>query len=397
MGKLCAVHFWILSLLGCCFPAFSLFAQDQSLKQNTRQFSNNYNFSDDLYESNPGQLELLWRARMYGESTSLESQSAQVGGADIFAEGKYQLLENMGARLFLRGKFESGRSQSFFGDIEPANGIFIRESSIKLDPIPVASLKLGVLNQDDLDMALFTFRQSFPGGSAKLFYNEFENLKFGYMYQYLIPTSQTLSSQTVDREPTPSLQTNTLYINYDKDNKYSLFTSANTFVYDRLPSFVAFESQKTGNNFEFINGPNNSVFTYQFKGWFTNTGGSYRFNSFYKAGGSYGIIKNEEAPETYNDGQIITVWNRFSLKDFSIYIAYENYFAESDVVPSYYSSWIYGNTNKKGNGGEIALEFEKQNFRIRAQYYDANVINPNGLQQDQKFFYIGVETGYGKI
>ncbi|MCC6138736.1 MAG: hypothetical protein IT287_08895 [Bdellovibrionaceae bacterium] len=365
--------------------------------QGAQSFSNTFDYSDALYESNPGQLEVLWRARIYGESTSLQTQAAEVGGADLFAEAKYQLLETTEARVFVRAKFEAGRSQSFFGDIEPSNGLLLREAAIKTSPVEVLSVKAGVINQDWLEMPLLLFRQSFPGANVDLHYNKIEKLKFGYAGQYLIPTSQTLSSRTVDREESPNLVTHTLYANYGDDTNYSFFASANTFDYDKLPSQVAFESQKTGNSFAFIGGANNSAFTYDFKGWFTRVGGWYRINSLWEPSAEYSVLKNEEAPESFNDGAVVRVGSRFHLTNHIVGIGYDNYFAESDVAPSYYNAWAYGNTNKKGNGGEISLEFKKLNFRVRAQYYDAKVINFNGLQQDQKYFFLGVETGYDKI
>lgn len=362
-----------------------------------QQFSNTFDYSEDLYESKPGQLEVLWRARIYGESTSLETQSAEVAGADLYADGKYQLLESTEARLFLRAKFESGRSQSFFGDIEPNNGLLVREAAIKVEPVSFANVKAGVISQDWLEMPLLVYRQAFPGVQGNLFYNGFESFQFGYAGQYMIPTSQTLSARTMDREPSPSFITHTLFANLGDRTQYSIFGSVNTFEFNKLPSQVAFESQKTGNSMEFIGGPNNSAFAYDFKGWFTRIGGWYRVNSAWEPSAEYAVLKNDEAPEAYNDGHILRVASKFHFNDYALYVGYDTYFAESDVAPSYYNSWGLGNTNKRGNGGELTLEFKKHQFRVRAQYYQADVINFNGLQEDQQYFFLGVETGYDKI
>lgn len=120
-------------------------------------------------------------------------------------------------------------------------------------------------------------------------------------------------------------------------------------------------------------------------------------NALFEPALEYSVLKNEAAPEAFNDGAVIRAGARFHLADHVLGVGYDNYYAESDVAPSYYNAWAYGNTNKRGNGGEISLEFKKRNFRLRAQYYDAKVINFNGLQQDQKYFFLGVETGYDKI
>lgn len=393
MGKTRPFMFMLFIVAVATLGLSSAFAQVPA----GQQFSNTFDYSEDLYESKPGQLEVLWRARIYGESTQLETQSAEVGGADLYADSKYQLLESTEARLFLRAKFESGRSQSFFGDIEPNNGLLVREAAIKVEPVDVFSVKAGVINQDWLEMPLLVYRQAFPGVQGNLFYNGFEMVQFGYTGQYLIPTSQTLSARTVDREPSPNFITHTIFANVGDRVNYSLYGSVNTFEYNKLPSMVAFESQKTGNSMEFIGGPNNSAFAYDFKGWFTRAGGWYRVNSLWEPSAEYSIIKNEEAPETYNDGHLLRVASKFHFTDYALYVGYDTYFAESDVAPSFYNSWGLGNTNKRGNGGEVSLEFKKHQFRLRAQYYQADVINFNGLQENQQYFFLGVETGYDKI
>jgi hypothetical protein len=368
-------------------------------------FSNNYEYRDDLFESREGQLETIWRARIYGESTALETQSAQIGGFDLFTESKYQMLETLEARVFMRGKFEAGRSQSFFGDIEPANGILVREAAIKYQPVDYFNIKAGVINQDWLDMPLLVSRQSFPALSSEISYAFSEEMKVGAIAQYAIPTSQTLAPRTVGAEATPSFVTQTVYAKWsDRSLKASL--TGNFYEYNNLPSYVAFQSQKYGNSLYvsspggpgIIGGPNNSKFNYDFKGWFTTAGASYRMNSILEPHAYINVIKNSQAPETFNDGQIIGLGSKFHTNNYIISAAYENFFAESDVVPAFYNSWALGNTNSKGDGLDISIQFKKKNFRLRAQYYRADVINAgDDLQENQQYFYLGVETGYDKI
>jgi hypothetical protein len=390
----------LLLLLTSVVSTVSAFAQVKG-----SAFSNNYEYREDLFDSKEGQVETIWRARIYGESTALETQSAQIGGFDLFAESKYQMLETLEARVFLRGKFEAGRSQSFFGDIEPANGILVREAAVKYQPADVFQVKGGVINQDWLDMPLLVSRQSFPGVNAELSYAFTEEFKIGAVSQYAIPTSQTLAPRTVGAEATPSFVTQTLYAKWS-DRSLNAYISGNLYEYNSLPSFVAFESQKYGNtlyasgpgNPGVIGGINNSRFNYDFKGWFTTAGGSIRMNALLEPHAYVNIIKNEQAPETFNDGQIMGIGSKFHMNDYILSLAYENFFAESDVVPAYYNSWALGNTNGKGNGFDMWIQFKKKNFRLRAQYYQADVINSgDDLQQNQQYFYFGVETGYDKI
>lgn len=371
-------------------------------------FSNTYDHDDakaDLFTTDEGKLETIWRARMYGESTALETQSAQIGGFDLFAETKYQMLETLEARVFLRAKFESGRSQSFFGDIEPNSGIFFREAAIKYQPVDFFNIKAGVINQDWLDMPLLVFRQSFPGANAELSYAISDEARIGLISQYAIPTSQTLAPRTVGAEATPSFLTQTAYAKWD-DRALKISLTGNLYEYKNLPSFVAFESQKYGNSLYvsapgspgIIGGVNNSRFNYEFKGWFTTADISFRLNSMLEPLAKLNVMRNEKAPEAFNDSQIFALGSRLHTNDHIFTVFYANYFAESDVAPSYYNAWVMGNTNGKGEGVELYWQLKKKNFRVHAEYYRTNVINAgDDLQENQQYFYLGVETGYDKI
>ena len=79
---------------------------------------------------------------------------------------------------------------------------------------------------------------------------------------------------------------------------------------------------------------------------------------------------------------VIGVGTKFHTNNYVFSIFYENFFAESDVVPAFYNAWAYGNTNGRGDGFELGVQLKKKNFRIRAQYYRADVINPGDELQE---------------
>lgn len=355
-----------------------------------------------LTEVQPGHIGAMWRARMYGEAAELQSQSAQIGGVEATLESKYKLLESLEAHTNIRAKFENGRAQSFFGDLEPLNGLLVREAALKYTPFEVISVKGGVIDQEVLDMPLLMYRRAFPGVAGFIhgkWSNEFSTT---WMSQAMIPTSSTLSTRTVEKEATPQFNTHSLVAQYDKrtdsgDHLYKISLAGALYEFKNLPSYVAFESQKRGNFYQQVNGPNNSTFAYPFQGWFTKAYADVKLNNWIQPNISYSLIKNLKAPTTYNAGQVISVGALVMFTRYNWFINLENYFAQSDVAPAYYNSWGYGNTNKKGNGIDTALEFKKYNFRLRAQYYKTDVLNPDGLQQNQDYFYFGVETAYEKI
>lgn len=389
----------VAMLLGLIFSSSFAYAQVEAEVQEVKSelFSNNYQFSDGLFESKPGKLELFWNARVYGEGASLATQSAQIGGSDINLKAKYTLMESLEARLFVRVKYESGRSQSFFGDLEPNNGFFAREAAVKYMPADFVDFKIGVIDQDYLEMPLLVDRQSFPGANVDLHHTfSGQPITIGANAQWAVPTSQTLSSRTIEREATPNYETQLLYARY-KDSTFDAYQTVGRYSFKRLPSVVAWESAKYGNSTAFTQSENNSAFAFGFDGWFTQTGLKYRLNSLLEPMAYMQVIKNEDAPETYNDGRVIGVGTNIHLTNHIVGVKVENFFIESDAVPGFYNSWGYGHTNKEGNGGELSIAFLKYKFRLRAQYYETKTLNFDSFQQNQQYFYLGVETGYDKI
>jgi len=359
-------------------------------------FSNNYSFDDGLFENKTGKLDVLWNARVYGEGATLKSQSSEVGGVDFNIRSKYLLLDNLEARVFLRAKYEAGRSQSYFGDLEPSNGIFAREAAIRYMPFEFLDVKGGVIDQEWMDMPLLTSRQSFPGITADLHHSFNKAFVIGVNAQDLIPTSQTLSSQAMDREQTPSYYTQMAYARW-KNSTLDVYQTFGHYTYEHLPSQVAWDSALYGNDKTFVNSVNDSSFRYDFNGLFAQSGLKYRASALWEPMVYYNVIKNLDAPDTYNDGEIIGAGSNFYTNDYLITVKGEYYFLESDAVPGYYNSWAYGHTNKQGAGGEVVLAFLKHKFRLRAQYYQYKPLNFDTYQQSQQYFYFGVETGYDKI
>lgn len=346
-------------------------------------------------------MAMIWRSRIVGESADLSTQTSETAGVDIRLRSRYYLLENLHADVYLRGKFESGHSQDFFGDLEPASGVFVREGVITLtedlfyeDDLEV---KLGVIDQDWMDESLLIFRKSFPGVKIRYQPRWFRDVDLSFTSQVAIPTSVTLSTRTVEQEETPQFVVQNAFAQWNVSRDTQLSFSGILYQYRNLPSFVAFESQKYGNNAAGFNGPLNSRFSFGFDGWLTTFKANHRLNNTFRPYAQWTTMKNEDAPETFNDSQLIGIGTQINLPRHLIYFEVVNFFTESDVVPAYYNSWAAGHTNREGWGFDTAIEFKKSNFRIRSYYYQADVINENSPQQNQGFFFIGVETAYDKI
>ncbi len=399
MSKSMVVQMLLLILgLG---SAAKVFAQNEeasvSSSEEVQIFSNNYRVSDLEFNKHPGQLNLFWKSELYGQGAELKTQSSQVGGLKLSLEGQYNLLESLKAVVSLQAKYESGRSQSFFGDLEPNTGIFAREAVVVYSPFQFIDIKAGVISQNWLDLPILIDRQTFPGGQVDIHVTTFDHLTTGLNAQSLIPTSQTLSSRTIDREATPTFQTQMAYVKWD-DKKLEVEQVYGRYDYDNLPSIVAWNSVRYGNDPARATAPFVSSFLYDFSGWFTRTTIGYRVSSLWQPWVYLNVVKNTKAPETYNDAQSIGIGSHFYTSNYQFTLIAEHFFVESETVPAIYNSWAHGNTNKEGDGIEFHIAFLKKKFRIRGQYFQYKPINTtDSFQQDLQYFYLGVETGYDKI
>lgn len=372
-----------------------------SLQNNYQLFSPQFNYQNEiLSDVQPGHFGAVWLGRVYGQNAELTSQSNSTGGVDAWFGTKYKLLDNLEFIGVFRAKFEAGHSQDFLGDLEPTTGIFMREGALQFTPGKVFMAKAGVISQDWMGMPMLMSRRSFPGGLVKLTAPLSEKFDLSVISQWLIPTSTTLSTRTVGRESTPQFMTHMLSGNYNDQNGLKLGANVSTYHFRDLPSSVANESIRRGNTKLAGSAPtpNFAFFEYDFRGWFYDVSGRYHIpGTNFEPQVSFSRIRNTHAPETYNDGQSWIVGNIYHMESHMFYVGYENFFVESDVTPAFYGSGAYGFTNKKGHGVEAWWLFKKHNFRVRAEFYKANVINQTGLQQDQNYFYLGVETGYDRI
>lgn len=343
-------------------------------------------------------MNTIWRARILGESAKLTTQGSETAGVDLRVRSRYHLNSLLSADVYLRGKFESGHSQDFFGDLEPASGVFVREGVIRITPMDDTIIKAGVIDQDWIDFSMLSFRKSFPGAYAGYSHTFADTVRAAIETQYTIPTSTTLSSRTVGREKTPSHIVHRLTLSTSDCDNYCLSAAGALYEYKNLPSTIAFESASYGNDDLLRGGQLNSQFVFPFKGWFSDLRGSVKpFGGMTEVYGRWATIVNQEAADTFNEGQSLHLGVNFDLQDHLATFEYVDFFAESDVVPAYYNSWAIGHTNRTGFALHARLEFKKYNFRLRTYYYKANEINESDLQQDQDFFFFAVETAYDRI
>lgn len=345
----------------------------------------------------------LWKLRFDSQNlqTANNIQSQNVG-ATIRGKFNYKLVDNLDFRATGNISLESGRSQSIFGDLEPASGLYPRELKLHWRVIQnMMDLDFGQIHQEWHNEPLFIGNLGFPGLSESFYWTP-KNFEFIFNAQQLIPTSSTLSTRVTEREEMPTLTTETLQATVHLSRSNYVKGRVTHFRYNNLPHIVAFESFLYGNTVT-NSDVNNARFIYGFEGFLTQLAFEQRITDSLSAQIQWNTIKNNKAPSSVGEAQSIRAW---VANDFGRWILagmYMNYFIESDAVPAFYNSYRYGHNNRIGNSFEINLESKNWGVIFKAHYTEADLLNESsrridGLQQDdQKTIYFAVETMYDFI
>lgn len=332
------------------------------------------------------------------DSFANEREQSQFFGMTVATDFKAQLLSSLSFRAKAGASLTSGYAQSRFGDNVGRSSIWFEEATINLRALNTeparAYLSAGALSQGELGMRLLVDRQPFPGVREAVVLGSGNGVKVKLSAQQTIPTSKTLSTKTVDAEVTPLFTTESLEVSLKPTEALSVSGFVTHFAFHNLPSAVALESVIYGNSVD-ETGPNTARFKYGFEG--IGAGGSlsvqlarslaWQFNGY--------VLQNAQAPEGFRNGQYLRTNLKIGLADdIDLIPAAAIFFTEDDVAPGFYNDSYIGHNNRQGYTGAMEVFFQKQRFKLKAEFTDADVINFNINQSRQQIFSIGFETFY---
>ncbi len=405
-------HFFIAwCLLATSFVGMPLLYADESMStydsslQRSNFLSINPRYEKALEETLEERRSLfLWHLRFDTESlqTDQNIQSQNVG-ATFRTKYRYRLAENFNFQARGNMVFQSGRSQSIFGDLEPSSGIYAQEIKLKWTPLSQRlELSLGQISQRWFNENLFLGGNvGFPGTAQKIKIFD-DRFKLNFIAQQLIPTSTTLSTRVTEKEEMPQLFTESIEADYLLSSNNWIQARITHFNFNNLPRIVAFDSFVYGNTVTNTD-QNNARFIYDFDGFLYQMGFEQKVTNSLSAQLQWNTIINNAAPNDLGEAQAIKL---FVANDFGRWIfagSYTDYFIEADAVPASYNSHRLGHNNRIGNSFELNVESKDWGIIFRTQYTRANLLNDStmridGLQQDnQQTFYFSVETMYDFI
>lgn len=332
------------------------------------------------------------------DSFANEREQSQYFGFGIGGDFKAQLMDSLAFRAKASANVSSGYAQSRFGDNVGASGLYVDEAVLNLRAFDTSIARMyvagGALSQGVFDSSMFIGRQAFPGVKETLVFGNAKEFKLRLWAQQTIPTSKNLSTKTVDAEITPSFLTETVDLQIKPNDTFTMKAAVTHFKYNNLPSAIAQESIIYGNTVDEI-GPNTSRFKYGFDGVFASAGLDVDITRRFGWWISGAVVQNAAAPEGYRNAQHIKSGFKIGLPgEIDVVPSFGTYFIEDDAVPGFYNSSGIGHTNRQGYGGALETFFQRQKFKLKAEYNDADVINFNLNQSRQQSLTIGFETFY---
>lgn len=383
--------------------SFRVFAQepeiDNSPASTTSIKAGSISHATTMSTSNPSsstKLQYDFLAGFGGNFYGDEKQQEQSAAALLYAKLDYKPATFAEFDLFAGLNLLTGHSQYRYGDSEPHSGFTFKEAAVKLSPFDHFKIGIGALYvQDQPVPSLLISDFSFPGVS--------EEVRFGTAHQHallfaqqMIPTSSSLSTKTADQEQTPGFYSEGIDLRsplFAKDLIGGIY--AGHFKFSNLPGAVATESALFGNSVH-SSGPTSSVFAYGFEGVFGGAELEWRMNRYLKISVGEHMLSNSEAPEDSRYGEMSQVKVEYKVnRNLILTPIFEVFTNESDSSPAAFNSADYGHNNMQGYGGHLRIDFPLEHFYARADYYNADLINPNSSQYNQQFFFLRFVTEYG--
>ena len=307
-------------------------------------------------------------------------------------EFQLQTSPKMSFKLSADLNFNSGFQQSIFDSNIEKNGFQLREASLNWAALSKLTLSAGALNTGSLKSPLLVSNSTtFTGLKERYQFNSIANWQFSFMAHQLIPTSESLSKQNSQIEPTPYFFTESLQASADINSRLKVTSALHLFEYTNLPQSVALKSRLYGNSV-----PNSTdQFSYTFKGYAFNLASSILLNGRHSLQLGYSFLQNQSAPSERNQGQLISAQYTWSKKTDLIIVPKIEYFInQSDSSPAYYNDSFYGHNNRKGLAYSATFHLKSSNLKIVTNFVDTKAIQADSLEPNQKLFLINLETNY---
>lgn len=336
-----------------------------------------------------------WRLRLSGSDMHDEQSQSKV--VDIRAEIKAKYLLSSSLQLDIQPtlRLQSGQTQSVDGADKPENKITLNQAAAHYLPFQGFRLSAGALNQRYMHTQLLMDNLAFPAARMEGLL-KYGNFKASLAVESAIPTSTSLSTNTKELEPTPSLNSAALKLNWQASKDLYWKTTAGYFVFNHLPSAVAQQSRLLGNEVDKISDAQ-YAFMNKYEGIQAST--EFEFPVFsaldINIGGEY--LVNQKATSDNNQAYRYYANSEIHLsKNMDLIIGGSYFSVAPEAAVAYFNATGF-ETNRVGYAAESSLSFIKEGFLVGLKYVDAEVMFANAVQSREKTLFIKLETFYADL
>jgi hypothetical protein len=358
------------------------------------QSSLNAQVSDALKKEDR-RLNAEWRVGLLArDKSNLEAQSKFVDfKLDIKAD--YRLTSALYLDIQPSFRLQAGQSQSVDGADKAENRILLNQAALHYTPANFLKLSAGALNQRAMHTALLMDELAFPGARVATVLKS-GDWKTALAAETSIPTSTSLSTNTNEIEPTPSLTSASLQLVWGAREELQWKNQVGFFSYANLPSAVAKDSNFLGNEVEQLTA-SKYRFLYEFQGFEFGTQVTLPVSKVLdlKIGAEY--LQNTKAPSDVNSGyQVYGGGDVHINKDYDLCGKFTYYSIAPEAAVSYFNARVF-ETNRIGYAAEGFVTFKQEGFKMGLSYSDAELMYNDRDQSRQKSIILKLETFYANI
>jgi hypothetical protein len=321
-----------------------------------------------------------------------EDELNQSTSFDLSASLDYKLPLNRLTRIHLKPAFtySSGYSQTQSQKDASSSDWTIKKAEFAVTPGLGFELASGALNQREIHSSLLWKDQALPALQLRWMSESTAGWKIKAYLQGAIATSSSLSTNTTDKEKTPTFESYGMSVNYKGSLLFSE-TKISTFSFSNLPQSVATAAATLGNTVTTINGTDYR-FTQEYKGievqqkWNLSLTNSLK----YELRGSFAT--NQKSKKGLN--QAYEIENRLEIRrgQQTWTPIYKYFEIQPDATVASYNSSRF-QTNRAGYQVGLNFQLEKL-FQLSLLSGERDVLIESPSQKREKTLSLELETDH---
>lgn len=335
-----------------------------------------------------------WKAALGGrfmnDSLSEAKVVGLVGSARLFHAFSDILTTNLEAGVTL----ETGSTQQLFTDeFRPQQALSLTEARVNFLPARWFKLYLGALDQSHHGSPIFISSKTFP---AVLEYFTIPGLgrwQVSANAQQAVPTSQTFSTRSIGKEPSPMLYTGNLRVGYRHLGVFEATARGTYFTFRNLTRGLAQDGRFYGNTV-LGTGAEGARFFYLYEGVEAGVDTTIHFSPTWKLSLGNSYVNNSKAPRPKNRAQYVFGGVRYAGERFHVMPQFGWLRAESDASPAYYTSRVFAHNNRKGYTAGLQVRLVPERIVFDALYVKSKVIEVTPVQVDRTYVEVKLSTEY---